>query len=204
MGEEVRPNIMSEDKLSRVEGLFSLAQKDLFEHLIDPESGRQYLALCEGIEYPDSGEIESADVILPTRTTEQGRSLLLLPEDFVTMAQALNDTIGDYSSNSLFMARGLFEKLGDELSIIVNFDGVVPENIHYRQIVMAKEEQGLGVKILPPLKFQPKSDAVHSEMDAKTLITQQLFQSCYYGAANKAQKDALPIAFRGFIDAFGR
>jgi len=182
-------------------GVFALTTPS-FEHVYDPEDGSQFLVLCEETQYP-IGEHDSSGLILDQVSTSDDSNVLMLPDNFVTMAQTLNDTIGNSPSNTTVeLSKRLFKRLGYQLSQMSVHDGVLPENIHYRQIIVVKDSKNDGLRLLPPLYLQPSSDHIYSELDTRTMLTHQLFNSCYHGASNKSQKDALPRIFKGFVDAF--
>lgn len=194
--------------LRPISGLFSLTEKGLFQHELDPITEDQYLVPESGLVYPfDVGGVELERLLLRRVNLVQDDTTtvaLELPKHFVTMGQALNDTIGNVpTSISLELTKKLFEKIGNELSILASIDHVLPEILTYKQILVVKDEEGLGIKLIPPLTLQHLHDeSVHLQIDTTMMLGNQLLISCYYGASNKSQQDALPDVFKSFTRAF--
>lgn len=192
-----------EECIIPVEGVYSLTKEGLFEHNIDKQTGQEYLVLFESEKYPfaDEGSVLE-DLIL--RRSPEDEDKLLLPEQYRTMGQVLNDTIGNVPTrHSLDLATKIFETLGSKLSLLAEYDGILPENISYKQIIIGLGSDGFNIKLLPPLTLQKaEDDEIYSLKNISMMLSTQLYSSCYNGASNRSQQEWLPTIFKRFVENF--
>lgn len=191
--------------LRKVDAAFSLAQMHSIEHLID-SSGRQYIAYERGIPYPDAEAGHALASILLDRIASpvpapeipaDNRRWLILPDNYVTMSQALNDSIGNQSTDaSQALAHDLFAELGAELAQVAQTDGLVPQHLSHRQVIFLRDSA--GVKLTPPIKMI----GFESADEARERGLQQLWYSCIRTAVTQVQMDELTAAFKGFEELF--
>lgn len=188
-------------ELRKVDAAFSLAQLHGIEHLVD-KSGQQYITYEKGIPYATTEAGHSLGSILLGHVVEledpaDGRQWLMLPDNYVTMAQALNDAIGNRSTEaSLTLAHDLFAELGAELAQIAQTDRLAPQHLGHKQVIFLRDSA--GVKLVPPLRMVDFEDA---EVARERSLT-QLWQSCARSVVTQVQMNELMIAFKGFEELF--
>lgn len=192
-----------DQNLAQVDDIFSLAKEGLFNHVIDADTQIQYLELLKPEYYPIvSGEQKLNKMLL--KRDNANSELLVLPENFRTMAEALNDTIGNSPTrHSLKLAGKLFEKLGTDLSEVAKSDGVLPTKLSYKSIIVEIGEDESSIRFLPPLTLHKIDfDDENEVLDLRDILMNQLYHSCYIGASNKSQQQWLPSVFKSFVDNF--
>jgi len=189
-------------RFRRADAVFNLAQTPGVEHLIDSETGYQYLQIDESVVYPNADDTFTLQDVLLERSPDfsngdGNKTYLLLPDNYATMAQALNDAIGQSATNtSREVVYDLFGELGSVLGRVAQHDQLVPQSLDYRRVLFLRDV--IGVKLLPPLAMERFMD---KEVAQRKVIA-SLWRTCVQGASNAPQKNQLPQAFRGFVIGF--
>ncbi len=191
------------DNLQVADSLFLQLIDRGVEHVVDAVTQQEYIRYHQGVDYPTPSSPEARDILLKTVSSDDTHTYLELPNNYVTMAQALNDAIGDSPTpQSQDAARELFEELGLALAQVAQTRGLVPEHLDYRQVIFIRGEP--GVRLLPPLALTDMTadSEVYASPDYRMLIAMQLLTTCMNGASNTSQRGALPAAFKGFVESF--
>lgn len=167
------------------------------------EDGKNLILLERDVAYPEREEgKELSKLLLPGEKGRYGGQYLELPENYVTMAQALNDAIGDNASDrSKEMMRGLFMELGESLGRVARGDRQVPREFSYKNVIFSRDE--IGPKLLPPVEFISFDPNQGNSAVAQQHVIDSLYASLQKGAANSTQQRNVADVFGGFIKAFG-
>lgn len=203
-------------QLVSIEGDVDLSLVGQMTHLEDPVSGRQYLRLDdEGhAPYPTPQEDDILDYLLLPVSEVDGARYIHLPEKYYTFAQSLEniaETAVKKAATSeevivegelLRDAKTLFGHLGGQLDELALGDGVLPEDIHIRQVLLTEGETEVQIKLLPPLRLRPVEDEIYTSVDTRTMFLQQLYNSCWGMATNPMIRDTLPAAFKELTKTF--
>lgn len=189
------------DQISPANSMFLQLSHPGVEHVVHDRSGRQYIRFVPGVPYPDADSPAKGGILLPEVTEMDSLTYLELPDNYVTFAQALNDSIGhDPTPETSAVARSLFELLGRSLSELALADRVIPEILDYRLVLIDRQQN--GIRLLPPLIFEDLDFDQADRSNRKMMLSMQLFASCDQAAGNIDQKRALPAAFKGFTETF--
>lgn len=185
-------------------------------HLIDPDTGRQYLRLedTDSTPYPEPTRDEILDdLVLPLKHDANGVRYACLPSGFSTLKQMIEDlTANDMFTIDSFIEdgvldemRALFTQIGDQLNYLADGDNKVVTSLEARQILvvpMDEEKNGpIAVLLLPPLNVTDPESGLGAELQRSSLL-RNLYGSLFYTAQSKLVKDVLPAAFKGFTDAY--
>jgi len=162
----------------------------------DRRSNRSYVMIDQDVEYPQPSNKQLDRLLLPHKEDSVGIRHLLLPENFITMPQILNDAIGDNKSDrSIEVARTAFAKVGRGLARVAMLDHEIPEDLSYKNIVFSRN--GYGFRLLPPIKFVPFQ--IQFSEQAKSHVVKSLSGSLEEGASNTTQVGNVYAAFGPFI-----
>lgn len=166
------------------------------------ENAKNLLLLERDVKYPDPDQGEElSKMLLPGEKGTRGGRHLELPDNYVTMAQALNDTIGDNTSaESRQQMRGLFAELGRSLGRVASRDLLVPVEFSYKNVIFSREE--IGPKLLPPVEFISYEPSHINAVQAKKHVVESLYDSLQKGAANSTQRRNVVDVYAGFIKDF--
>jgi len=182
--------------------VFSLAYFPGTEHIGSANAEREWLGYDQTrVPYPHQPYrgVLARLLLEPDPDIQIGnRSLtyLRLPENYVSMSQALNDAIGSRPhEHALDIARTLFDQLGDSLVELKTESQVIPESLHYKQVIFLRN--GGGVNILPPLELVPDTRSAMLKM-AKSFTS-----STVEASATPVQVDSLFRAIQGFLIKLG-
>lgn len=167
------------------------------------EEGEQILVLDSSVNYPnfdDAGPALRNILLLPKPDIDNHRAMVL-PRNYITFTHALNDAIGNWTnteSKQRSIVNGLFYELGADLALVAETEGRIPKELSYKQVMFSRDDYDL--KILPPVEFGKTTDISY----AKEQLVDNFWRNCSAGATNRAQKEQLPEAFKGFSDALLR
>lgn len=168
---------------------------------ISKQGEAYYLELDDSVTYPEREPGTELHALLLQGDKKGATRHLELPDNFVTMTHALNDAIGDNTSeHSKKQMEELFEEVGSALGRVAMLDLKVPVDISYKNIVFSREHP--GVKLLPPIRFTPFSP--RNEAQAKRHTIESFQGSLRDGAANTTQLRHVDDVFSGFTRSFGR
>lgn len=157
------------------------------------------LVLDESVPYPDNKpHQELSRLLLPQAVEDEGR-VLVLPPNFVTMTNALNDAIGDNTSRkSKDIMTDLFSEVARGLAQVAMRDGIVPVSVGYKNIIFSRE--AAGAKLLPPIEFVEFSPI--NKDQAQLHVVGSFRDSLKNGAANTTQRRHSMAVFKGFTNNF--
>lgn len=159
---------------------------------------KNYLVLDDYVDYPTPERGRALNELLLEEDEGEHR-LLVLPDNFATMPQVLNDAIGDNTSDrAKELTIELFRELGMSLAEVAANDRMAPESLSYRNIILSREDP--GPKLLPPISFIEFSK--YDDDQVKVHVIESLRKSLYRGAANSTQKRNVTAVFSGFIKGF--
>ena len=190
----------SQPSPERASPFLNFSTEELVPVTYDQDQERSVIRL-DGVSiyYPEATGKESRLSKMLLDRDEKGR--LLLPKNYITLGQALNDAAGSMNRNKgLGNARMLLEELGTGLREIAEVEHKVPDAISYLNVIYSREEE--GAKLLPPVNFVD-FDAPFLEQ-AKSHVSEMLWQSLEAGAANVNQQTFIVDAFGGFVKEFNR
>jgi hypothetical protein len=185
-------------------------------HLKDPATGLQFLRLedQEIASYPTPQEEDILDFLLLPVTAIDGDRYIHLPETYCTFAQSL-DNIANTAAKTAESSEGviteggllrdaktLFGILGSQLDDLALGDGVLPEDLHIRQVLLMEGDGELQIKLLPPLKLRPVEDEIYTPADTRTMLLQRLYNSCWGVVTNPMVRATLPAAFKELTETF--
>ena len=185
-------------------------------HLIDPDTGQQYLRLEDAAStpYPEPTRDEILDdLVLPLKYDVNGVRYACLPSGFSTLTQMIDDLTSNdvltidslIEDGVLDEMRALFTQIGDQLNYLADGDNKVVTSLEARQILvvpMDEEKDGpIAVLLLPPLNVTDTEVGLGGELQRSSLL-RNLYGSLFYTAQSKIVKDVLPAAFKGFTDAY--
>lgn len=148
------------------------------------------------IEYP--GKDQSPPALKSMLLDQSPKGDLILPDNYITLGQALNDSAGQVKSISGSNGSGqLFSELAHGLSNVAQ-EGIIPKNIGYLNVLFSREEH--GAKLLPPVEFiafdsQDKDQARQHVLDS-------MWQSLEAGAATRDQLQLITETFGNFVTEF--
>lgn len=214
---EVRTgNQLDPTNLIPVEADVDLSSVGQMSHLVNPATNQQYLRLEDEshVPYPVPGEEDIIDYLLLPTTVVDGSRYLHLPSTYCTFTQALENIATNATQEAsgsesaiaeggvLQEAKTLFEQLGNQLDELTLGDGVIPEDMHMRQVLVTEDERELQIKFLPPLRVRSIEDPLYTQADTRMMVLQQLFNSCRGLVTNQVVRDSLPAAFKGLTETF--
>lgn len=158
------------------------------------------LTLDQDVSYPSPRlDSELNRLLLFGMVGYSGERRLLLPENFVTLPQVLNDAIGDNKSDrSMEIARRTFAEIGSSLGRVARIDRQVPRDISYKNIILSREAP--GVKLLPPIEFVTFN--TRESDTAKNHTVAKFRESVLKGASNTTQQRNILEVLGGFIKAY--
>lgn len=162
--------------------------------------GKRFVVINETVDYPEAvnGQVISA-MLLNCIRTDSGERHLELPENYVTLSQALNDAIGDNTSDrAKAVAHGLMREVGSGLARVALYDGLAPYNISYKNIIFSREER--GAQILPPVTFCKFETSDKARV--KERVIEDFRASLQRNVANTTQRGNVPGVFASFKESF--
>lgn len=201
MSETLGSPVLAVENLGAYHGGTNLSFEGVMEHVIDSETGVQYLRLYPEVPYPTPSPDEMLDdLTLPEKRDAHGNRYLVLPELFSTLEEEVREIAHDESDVSAIRGTDLFTQLGDELNSLIEADEVIPVQLHARQLIVVSDGEWRVLQILPPLVMQPTDSDVYSPRDLRALFVRQLYNSLYFRVESKQEKDILPVIFKGFVE----
>lgn len=155
------------------------------------------LHLEPGFEYPTTPISPAVDAMLLERHDQQ---TLIVPDNFITLGQALNDASGSGGDHigGAQKGRDILEKLAVTLAEAAN-EGFVPRELTYEKVLYSREDEAF--KLLPPLDMQA-FEIKRFKSVAKRHVESSLWQSLQQGAETDVQREFIVSAFGGFVERF--
>lgn len=167
----------------------------------DIEARKNILILESFVKYParDPERHRQLDELLlkeaADSTPEQRK--LVIPDNFVTMGQALNDLANAPANvDAQTIGNELFKEVGESLAEVAKTDGLVPTQISYQNFIFSRERNEATPYLLPHIEFSEIAE--RESVDLQRAVVGLLDSSCHQGADNASQQELVP----GWVEAF--
>lgn len=162
----------------------------------DQGSKQGLLHLPKGVPYPSEPVNSRVDRLI---LSHQNANTLILPDNFITLGQLLNDACGSGDhENGEEVGNHALQEVAKSLARAA-FTGYVPKALSYENIVFGRDD--MDVKLLPPIEFQ-EFDPIRFKSSAKNHMRKSLWESLINGAETDRQRRFIAGSFAGFINKF--
>lgn len=179
-------------------GINQLDVPGIRTHVIDVETGNEYLASNEPYIYPQAMPRCGLEMLLGrlgTATFEDEKvNVYVLPKDYVGFDQVLNDAVSSSSDRATNLGRAIFREIGKSIGKVYKNSKLVPVGMSYRDIIIERDVPGF--KLLPPIEF------VNIE-DEETLIGfgKQFLDDLIHNSGNERRAQLVKKMFEGYTEA---
>lgn len=164
----------------------------------DEGADRTVIQYDEPQSYPDFDNSSSALRSMLLKKSDVGDDSYVMPRNYITLGQALNDAAGGVGvERGEEASRLLLGELGKGLGSLVR-EGFVPRDLNYLNVVFSRYDS--GAKLMPPLElidFDP-----HEKSDAREYVISSLLASLQEGATGPEQERLLSKTYGDFVKGF--
>lgn len=171
----------------------------------DIEARQNVFILDEKVKYPirEPEQHRQLDSLLLPDVIDigTGQRTLLIPDNYVTMGQALNDLSNAPANvDARQLGAELFREVGESLARVAAEDGLVPTQLSYLNLIFSREREEATPYLLPHIEFS--EIAARDGAELQRVVASLLDSSCRQGADNAAQQELIPGWIEGFREAY--
>ena len=161
---------------------------------IESESGSHFIKISSDIPYPRTRLSEQGSSLFLPLAERSGSGVLLLPDNSTTLINILNEAAGTTGSffiqpdqsRTLSLFESLFASTATALAYLANEDGLLPDALDYRRLLVSKDEN--AIKFLPPIDMVSTTDRKTTLAHWKS-ISESLVGSIMRGAETAMQAE---------------
>lgn len=170
----------SSEEYTPATGTLSLHSTGI-EHVI-AKNQAEYLLISPDVPYPLNPPDPLSALLLPEVAKNEDHRVLELPEDYISLGNALNEALSQASERGQQFLEQVFSTMGHMLRRSILSGQGTPESLSYEQVLLDRES--FGVKLLPPI-------VVVSERNVLSTAVQNMIggfkESIQQGAPNEVR-----------------